>query len=65
MVEILILLKEIFMKSKTGEKTDDETDDQKDDEQPNTKEMPGLESEEFSEQRRNQNGQGLKVLTSN
>ena len=46
-VEILILSKEIFMKSKTDEKTDskidDETDDQKDDEQPDTTDMPELE----------------------
>ena len=40
--------------------TDEETD-----EQPDTTYMPELESEEFAEQRRNQQGKGLKILTPN
>ena len=39
-------------------KTDDEIDDEADDEQPDTTDMPDLESEESAEQRRNQKGQG-------
>ena len=45
-MEILILSKEIFMKSKTDEKTDEKADDQKDDGQPDTTDMPDLENEE-------------------
>ena len=37
-------------------------DDEADDEQPDTTDMPDLESEESAEQR-NQEGQGLKILT--
>ena len=59
---------------KTGDKTDDKTDDDKtdddetdydeaNDEKPNTTDMPALESEESAEQRRNQTGQGQKILT--
>ena len=36
---------------------------QKSDEQPDTTVMPDLESEESAAQRRNQQGQGLKILT--
>ena len=69
-MEILILLKEIFMNSKTDKKkkdketdeeTDEKTDDQKDDEQPDTTDMLELESDEFAPQRRNQSA--LKILT--
>ena len=45
-MEILILSKEIFMKSKTDEKTDEKADDQKYDGQPDTTDMPDLENEE-------------------
>ena len=34
-------------------------------EQPNTTDMPDLESEESAAQRRNQQGKGLKILTPN
>ena len=53
MLEILNYLGEIFNESKT------------DDEQPDTTNMPELESEESAEQRRNQQGKGLKILTPN
>ena len=36
--------------------------DKTDDKQPDTTDMPDLESEESAEQRRNQEGQGLKIL---
>ena len=39
--------------------------DKKIDEQPDTTDMPELESEESAEQRRNQTGEGLKILTPN
>ena len=39
--------------------------DKKADEQPDTTDMPELESEESAEQRRNQQGEGLKILTPN
>ena len=51
MVEILNYLGEIFNESKTGDK------------QPDTINMPELESEESAAQRRKQEGQGLKLLT--
>ena len=38
---------------------------QKSDEQPDTTDMPDLESEKSAAQRRNQQGQGLKILTPN
>ena len=38
---------------------------QQSDEQPDTTDMPDLESEESAAQRRNQQGQGLKRLTPN
>ena len=53
-VEILFLLKEI-LKSK----------DKKTEEQPDTTDIPELESEESSEQEKNQKGEGLKILTPN
>ena len=53
MLKILIYLGEIFNRPKT------------DDEQPDTTDMPELESEESAAQRRNQQGQRLKILTPN
>ena len=53
-VEILFLLKEI-LKSK----------DKKTEEQPDTTDIPELESEESSEQEKNQKREGLKILTPN
>ena len=52
MIETLSLLREI-LKPK----------DKKTDEQPYTTDIPELESEESAEQRRNQLGRGLKILT--
>ena len=51
--------------SDSDKETDSETNEQPDttNEQPDTTNMPDLEIEEFSEQRRNQEGQGLKILT--
>ena len=49
-----------------GVKADDEADDKADnetDEQPDTIDMSDLESEESAEKRRNEEGQGLKILT--
>ena len=54
MIKILSLLKETI-----------KPNDKKIDEQPDTTSMPELESEESAEQRRNQQGKGLKILTSN
>ena len=51
-VEILLLLKQI-----------PKPKDKKTDEQPDTTDMPELESEEAAEQRRNHQGKGLKILT--
>ena len=53
MLEIFNYLGEIFNEPKT------------DDEQPDTTNMPKLESEECAAQRRNQQGKGLKILTPN
>ena len=53
MLEILNYLKEIFDGSVANH------------EQPDTTDMPELESEESAEQRRNQQGKGLKILTPN
>ena len=50
MIETLILLKEILKPKKS-------------DEEPNTTDMTELESEESAAKRRNQPGQGLKILT--
>ena len=52
MIKILSLLKEII-----------EPNDKKTDEQADTTNMPELKSEESAEQRRNQKGKGLKILT--
>ena len=54
MIKILSLLKETIKPY-----------DKKIDEQPDTANMPELESEESAEQRRNQQGKGLKILTPN
>ena len=50
MLETLLLLKEILKPKKF-------------DEEPNTTDMPELESEESAAKRRNQPGQGVKILT--
>ena len=47
----------------TDDETDDKSDDEADDKQSDNTDMPDLESEESAEQRRNQWGQGLKILT--
>ena len=52
MLKMLSLLKEIIKRN-----------NKKTDEQPGTTNMPELESEESAEQRRNQQGKGLKILT--
>ena len=52
MIKILSLFKEIIKPN----------DKKKTDEQPDTTNMPDLESEEPTEQRRNQQGKGLKIL---
>ena len=52
MIKILSLFKEIIKPN----------DKKKTDEQPDTTNMPELESEEPTEQRRNQQGKGLKIL---
>ena len=49
----------------TGDETNDETDDERDDKQPDITDMLALESEEAIAQRRNQEGRGLKILTTN
>ena len=54
MIKILSLLKETI-----------KPNDKKIDEQPDATNMPELESEESSEQRRNQQGKGLKILMPN
>ena len=54
MTKILSLLKETI-----------KPNDKKIDEQPDATNMPELESEESSEQRRNQQGKGLKILMPN
>ena len=52
-------LEEIFMESKADEEVDDAADNEVDDET----DMPELEIEESDAQRREQEGQGLKILT--
>ena len=47
----------------TDDETDDKSDDEADDKQSDNTDMSDLESEESAEQRRNQWGQGLKILT--
>ena len=54
MINILSLLKETI-----------NPNDKKLDEQPDTTNMPELESEESAKLRRNQQGKGLKILTQN
>ena len=54
MIKILSLLKEII-----------KPNDKKTDEQPDTTNMPELESEESAEERRNQQGKGFKTLSPN
>ena len=61
LVNILVLLKEIFMKSLTDEQLDDKTDN----EEADITYMSELESEQSAEQRRKQKGEGLKILTQN
>ena len=51
MVEIMSLLKEIPKTKKSNE-------------EPNTTDMPELESEEYAEQNKEKTGEGLKILTS-
>ena len=58
MLPIFKQLEEIFMGSKADEKVDDEADDDTD-EQPDTADMPELESEESTAQQ----GQGVKILS--
>ena len=53
MIEILSLLQELV------------PNDKKTDEQSDTTNVPELESEESAEERRNQQGKGLKILTPN
>ena len=68
MMDIFKQLRDIFKRPKTdGDKKDgDETDgDEIDDEQPDTADMSDLESDESAGQRKNQRGQGLKILTPN
>ena len=52
-------LKKMFVRSKTDDVTGHETDE----EQPHTANMLDLESEEYAEQRRMQEGERLKILT--
>ena len=61
LVNILVLLKEIFMKSITDEQLDDKTDN----EEADITYMSELESEQSAEQRRKRKGEGLKILTQN
>ena len=57
MLPIFEQLEEIFVRSKADASVDDEAD-----EQPDTTDMPELESEESAGQRKQQ-GQGVKILT--
>ena len=54
----------VLFRTKIHEKKSDIAE-QKSGEQPDTTDMPDLESEESVTQRRNQQGQGLKILTPN
>ena len=54
----------VLLRSKSDQKESDMVE-QKSDEQLDTKDMPDLESEESVAQRRNQEGQRLKILTPN
>ena len=62
MLPIFKQLEEIFMGSKVDEKTDDEADDETN-EQPDTTDMPELENEESSAQRKEHERKGLKITT--
>ena len=66
MVDIFKQLKEIFVRRVTDDKiydkTYDKTDYETDEQQPDTIDMPDIESEQSAEQRKNERGQGLKVL---
>ena len=61
MLRIFKQLEEIFMGSKADEEVDDEVDDETD-EQPETTDMPELESEESTAWKREHEGKGLKIL---
>ena len=61
MLPIFEQLQEIFVRSKADASVDDEADDEVD-EQPDTTDIPELESEESAGQRKQQ-GQGVKILT--
>ena len=54
----------MLLRSKSDQK-ESEIVKQKSEKQPGTTDMPDLESEESSPQRRNQQGKGLKILTPN
>ena len=58
LMAILNQLEEIFIGSKANDETNDETKNTTDDKQSDT-----IERKESGEQRRNQEGQGLKILT--
>ena len=71
MVDVYDQVKTIFIKPsiatdetdyETDEAKDDETDDETD-EQPDTADMPKLESEESAAQKRENEGQGLRIST--
>ena len=61
MVEILSLLKEIIVKP--ADEEGDAQPNKETDEQPDTTDMPDLESEESVEKKKNQSTKGLKILT--
>ena len=61
MIDIFKQVREILV----GPKIYGDADDEDDDEQTDTTDMPDLESEESAEQRRNQEGQGLKIVIPN
>ena len=61
MIDIYKQVREILVEPKIYGDADDEDDD----EQTDTTDMLDLKSVEFSEQRKNQEGQGLKIVTTN
>ena len=67
MLPIFLQLEEIFMEPKAHDEEDDkvdyEEDDEIDDEEVDTTKMPELESEKSAPQRREHEGQGLKILS--
>ena len=66
MLNILFIVDETFTgKIKHIKENDEDSQvfEQKSDEQPNTTDMPDLESEESAAHRRNQPGERLKILT--